>query len=386
MGTSVAPPYVSENLGAERVDASVLVPVLNEEVFLVKAVPAMLAQRFDGTIEFLFMDGRSTDGSREILKEIGREDPRIRVLDNPARQTAKALNIGLKAARGEYVVRMDAHAYYPRDYIAKGVERLRQGDVDWVCGPQVAVGEGTWSRRVALALNQAFGTGASRRFGRREDSSEELELDTGVFTGIWRRSTLEEYGGWDEDWPVNQDSELAARVLDGGGRILSVPALAADYVPRNSPRALARQYFRYGFYRAKTSQRHPSSLRRSQLFPPGLVVIAVVAFLLPRPVAALGRVALVAYLCALGAVSTRAAAKAETALDAAVLPAVFATMHLAWGSGFLVGCARFGLGPRALARRLIGRRATARADGPIGAEAAPPTGLSATRRRPIVAE
>ena len=120
--------------GAQAVDVSVLVAVLNEEAFIRDTVAAMRAQRFDGTIEFLFMEGRSEDRTREILQELALEDPRLRIVDNPARQLASGLNVGLREARGEFVVQMDAHTYYPPDYIARGVERLRRGDarpVQW---------------------------------------------------------------------------------------------------------------------------------------------------------------------------------------------------------------------------------------------------------------
>src|ERR1700704_456922 len=93
----------------QKVDASVLVPVLNEEEHIREAVDAMRAQDFDGTIEFLFMDGGSTDRTRAVLEELATSDARIRVLDNPGRTTPHALNVGLSAARGEFVVRMDAH-------------------------------------------------------------------------------------------------------------------------------------------------------------------------------------------------------------------------------------------------------------------------------------
>src|SRR5918912_3114917 len=111
-----------------KIGASVLVPVLNEEAHIREAVDAMRAQEFDGEIEFLFMDGGSTDSTRAILEELAAADPRIRVLDNPGRTTPHALNVGLAAARGEFVVRMDAHAYYPPRYVAAGVERLARGD------------------------------------------------------------------------------------------------------------------------------------------------------------------------------------------------------------------------------------------------------------------
>src|SRR3954466_2155520 len=174
-----------------KVDASVLVPVLNEEEHIREAVDGMRAQEFDGTIELLFMDGGSTDSTRALLEELAAEDPRIRVLDNPGRTTPHALNVGLAAARGEYIVRMDAHAFYPPRYIAAGVERLERGDVDWVAGPAIPRGTGRWSRRVALALNSGLTTVGSRKWraGAEGGAGDEVELDTGVFAGVWRRST-----------------------------------------------------------------------------------------------------------------------------------------------------------------------------------------------------
>jgi succinoglycan biosynthesis protein ExoA len=318
------------------VDVSVVVPVLNEAGCIRETAAAALAQRMDGVIEFLFVDGGSTDGTRAILDELADGDERVRVLENPARTTPSALNVGLRHARGDFVARMDAHAFYPPGYVAKGVERLRRGDVEWACGPAIPQGTGTWSRRVALALGTWLGVGGSRKWGGRE----ELELDTGVFAGIWRHSTLARHDGWDEGWPANQDSELAARVLAEGGRIVCLPELGARYVPRDSLPALARQYFRYGYYRAKTARRHPHSLRRSHALPPALVLTVAAAAAAPAPLRRRARAALVAYGGSVAAVSLKAAGRGARA-DGAGIAAVLATMHLAWGAGFICGCVRF---------------------------------------------
>src|SRR5215210_6178164 len=195
--------------------ASVLIPVLNEEAHIRETVAAMQRQRFDGHLEFLVIDGGSTDRTREIIEELRREDPRVRILDNPARHTAAALNVGLRAARGEFVARMDAHALYPADYVRRGVERLRAGDVAWVSGPAIPDGTGRWSRRVALALSSGLGTGTSKKqwVDAVRSDGDDVELDTGVFAGVWKRADVAAHGGWDEGWPINQDSELAARFL-----------------------------------------------------------------------------------------------------------------------------------------------------------------------------
>jgi len=328
---------------AAAVDLSVLTPVRNEERSLRHAVAAMLEQQFPGRIEFLFVDGRSTDRTREILERIAAEDPRVQVLDNPAGHTASALNIGLSAARGAFVARMDAHALYPRHYLASAVQRLEAGGVDWVAGPQVPVGRDKWSRRVALALGTRLGTGRSGRWsadlGSAGSARGEADLGTGVFTGVWRRETLLLHGGWSEGWPINQDSELAARMLKAGARIVSLPQLAAEYTPRSSLPAVARQYRRYGMYRAKTFLHHPQTLRWPQLAMPGLVLAGVGSCCGPRPLRRAAQVSLGAYA---GAVLTTSASAARgRAGDSVALPAVFATMHASWGVGFLLGLGRF---------------------------------------------
>jgi succinoglycan biosynthesis protein ExoA len=327
-----------------RVDVSVLTPVLNEEAHIRETVADMCTQEFDGAVEFLFMDGRSEDATRSILDELARQDSRIRVIDNPGRGIPQGLNVGLRHARGEYVARMDAHTHYPTAYLARGVKRLQSGDVSWVAGAPIPAGAGTWSRRASIALRSPLGVGGSPKWL----TGGETELDTGVFGGVWHRSTLERLNGWDEGWAVNEDSELAARYRASGMRIVGLPDLAARYIPRDSILGLARQYARYGFYRAKTARRHPESMRRSLWLPPALVVTAAAAIAGPGAVRSLARAGIGVYGAALLAGSARAP-DARLA-DRAALPLVFATIHAAWGAGFLAGSARFGPPLRAIGR------------------------------------
>lgn len=353
----------SEDHERDRVCISVLVPVLNEACHIRETVARMRAQRFDGTIELLFADGRSKDRTREILAEIAAADSRVRVLDNPRRGTASGLNVCLSAARGEYVARMDAHTFYPEDYLALGVDRLGKGDVGWVAGPQVPVGVGPVGRAVAAALEGWLGRGGSAKWDGTDagDGAGEHDLDTGVFCGVWRRDELLEIGGFDEEWPRNQDSELAARFLRQGRRIVCVPAMGARYHPRESLPGLWRQYRGYGVYRAKTARRHPTSLRRSAVLPPLLVVDAVTALFSPRPTRQGARIVLAAYAATLLAASGRSLAASERSrlrsrdAEALLLSAVLATMHIAHGVGFLEGVARWGV-PSAALLRVAGLR------------------------------
>jgi glycosyltransferase involved in cell wall biosynthesis len=326
---------------------SVLIPVLNEERHLPRTASAMLAQRGQLDIEFLFIDGGSTDATRAILAELAKSDPRVRVLENPRRRVAAALNVGLRAARGELIARMDAHTFYPAEYLARAAARLERGDVAWVSGPQLALGEGRWSQRVARAMHSRLGVGGASF---RRVPEAEIETDTG-YTGVWRRETLERLGGWDEAAVVNEDGELAARVRDAGGRIVCLPELAAWCATRDSLGALAAQYRRYGTYRVRTLGLHPDSIRRSHLLPP-LLVATTAAVALPGAAGRAARRALAVYLAALAVEGAR---HGHGPVDALGVAAVHATMHSSWGIGFIVGCARFGLPVAALRAALSPR-------------------------------
>jgi succinoglycan biosynthesis protein ExoA len=327
------------------VEVSVLVPVLDEAASIRDTVTQMQAQDFEGRFELIFLDGGSGDGTKGILEDLAHADSRIKVFDNPGKRPPNALNVGLSKARGRLIARMDAHTHYPPNYLSSGARRLAQGDVAHVSGPQLATGNDKWSRRLALALGSPLGSGGARF---RRPNDEEFEVDSG-FTGMWRRETLDRQGGWDEDWPVNEDHELASRIRADGGRFVCIPEMAAEYIPRNSLRRLAKQYWTYGRYRAKTSAAHPDSMRRSHVLAPGLALVVLGATLAPRPLRRLARLALGVYVLALGGFSVAAGREAGPR-DAAALPLVFATMHLAAGFGFLAGCVFYGPPLEALAR------------------------------------
>ncbi len=362
----------------DSIDCSVLVPVLNEERYIRASVSAMRAQQFGGRLEFILVDGGSTDRTRSILEELAHEDPRIRVFDNPRGDTPSGLNVALRHARGRWVARMDGHTAYPPDYVALGIERLQQGGTTWVSGPQVPRGEGPVSRAVALALGTPLGRGGSKKWGPPSPrippgpgdgpapparpttlsaavpNVGEYELDSGVFAGVWERATVLRYGGWDERWLRNQDSEMAGRFLAGGERLVCLPQMAAQYTPRDSIKSLWRQYWQYGDYREKTALRHPHTMRRSHLIAPSLVATVFAAVAAPRPVRRVARIGVGAYVAALAAAGVHAAGQAEQPADALRVPLVLAVMHLAHGAGSIKGAIRRGP-PLAAIALILGR-------------------------------
>lgn len=373
---------------AEAVDVSILVPVLNEARHLEQAVAAMRRQRFDGRLEFIFADGGSEDQTRAILERLNREDPRIRIFDNPRRSVSSGLNVALSHARGRWVARMDAHSVYPEDYVALGVARLAVGDTRWVSGPQVPVGDTRVSRAVALALGGWLGRGGSRKWGSTGDrqlraggQSKEFELDTGVFAGVWERATLLEYGGWDERWPRNSDSEMAGRFLARGERLVCLRSMGAAYTPRGSLRGLWSQYLGYGEYRLRTAARHPHTLRRSHLFAPALVIDTVLALIAPGAIRRAARLGLAVYTATIATAALRALADAEHGADALLVAPVLAVMHFAHGTGAL-RAARRDLPLAALCRTLGLRKAAGRLSREPDPVYAPSLHLTSASARP----
>jgi succinoglycan biosynthesis protein ExoA len=329
-GEMTQPAVPDHPAGSRPVLVSVLTPVLNEAHGLGEVLRRFQEQKDPGgEIEFLFADGESTDDTKALLQQAAEHDRRIHVLDNPGRVTSAGLNVGLASARGEFVARMDAHALYPPDYLKVAVERLRRGDVAAVSGPQIAVGRDPWSARVATAINTKLGIGGSN-FRRAID--HELETDSG-FTGMWRRDTLLGLGGWDELAYPNEDSELAARIRERGGRLVLIPRMAAEYTPRNSLRSLWVQYWRYGQARGRTARLHPNSVRRSHALCPSLVLtLAAAATPVPRMSRpARGALGVYVIAVALTAVTTR------PRRHAVYLPLILPVMHVSWGAAYLRG-------------------------------------------------
>jgi hypothetical protein len=245
---------------------------------------------------------------------------------------------------------MDAHTFYPPDYLAAGVERLGHGDTEWVSGPAIPEPVGRVSRAVARALGTFMGQGGSRKWesisadpdGGEAQPPAEIELDSGVFAGVWRREKVLALGGWDEGWPSNQDAEMAGRFIAAGERLICLPRMGARYVPRDTLRGVYHQYWGYGHYRVRTWRRHPVAMRRAQVLTPAIVAAAVSALIAPRPLRRVARAGMGAYGAALGLETVRALRRGVPPGDAVLVPAALVAMHFGYGVGVWRGVFRFG--------------------------------------------
>jgi glycosyltransferase involved in cell wall biosynthesis len=318
---------------------TVIVPALDEERSIAECLEAIRAQDWPaGSLEVLVALGPSADRTPEIVARCAAGDPRVRVLDNPGGRVARALNLGIAAARGEIVVRIDAHTIPAPDYVRRSIESLQATGADVVGGRMEGRGSTRVGRAMALAMRHAFGVGTARfRFARGRE-----EVDT-VYLGAFPRTLFDRLGGYNEALVRNQDYELAWRVRRAGGRIVVDPAIRSTYVTRSTLGAIFRQYHDYGYWKLRMLRLHPRSLRPRQLVAP-LWVAALAGSAGLALAAALGRAPAAAALLlpGLAALYTAAAVgvalvlgrRAGTAVTLA-LPLVFATLHFAWGSGFL---------------------------------------------------
>jgi glycosyltransferase involved in cell wall biosynthesis len=311
---------------------TIIIPMRNEEAGIARCLASVRANTLpDGELEILVLDGESTDRSAGIVAAIGAEDPRVRLLPNPNRLQADAFNIGLAEARGEFVVRMDAHTLYEPDYVAQSVRVLRETGAANAGGVQRATGTTAVSQAIAAAVSSRFAAGDAKY----RHASEPAWVDT-VYLGAWRTETLRALGGMRAGWAVNEDYEMNVRLRAGGGTVRLDPAIRSTYFVRASFPKLARQYFRYGFWKVRTLRMHPGSLRWRQLVAPAFVASVLLTPLAVWGFGAWGAVHLVAYAVANLAASV-ATAHAAGWRHLPLLPLVFLIIHLAWGSGFWCG-------------------------------------------------
>lgn len=327
---------------AEWPRVSIVMTVINEERHLAEAIDRLLQQDYPGELDIVVAVGPSHDRTREVAQQVADSHDHVTVVDNPSGRTPAGLNAAIAASSGEVIVRIDGHAMVPSDYVRTGVRVLRETGADNVGGIMAAEGTNDFENAVARAMTSVFGVGgASFHVG------GEAGPALTVYLGCFPRSALERVGGYDESMVRAQDWEMNLRIRETGGVIWFTPQMQVTYRPRHTFRGLARQYHDYGRWRREVARRHPETLSMRYLAAPaavsavalGLAVAGVGAATGQPAVTALGLAAPVGYALAnvaASALSSQSPARLRPAA-AIRLPAVYATMHGAWGLGFLRG-------------------------------------------------
>lgn len=329
---------------------TVILPIRNEARYIERCLDAVLAQTYPHEcLEIFVVDGMSDDGTREIIQNIiaqvsSLQSPIscLQLLDNPPRIVPTALNRGIQNARGEIIIRVDGHCVIARDYVQRCLDALQTVDADCVGGAIETIGETYTARAIAFAQSSPFGVGGARfRYSNRAEY-----VDTLAF-GAYRRAVFDRIGLFDEELVRNQDDEFNFRLTRAGGKIWLDPQIKSVYYSRGTLRGLWKQYFEYGFWKVRVMQKHgrPASLRH--LVPVMFVLalcIAVVAALFTQQWLWFLLIALPYVVASLTASVIVAAQRGWR--YAPLLPFAFATMHVAYGVGFLAGLARFALRAR----------------------------------------
>jgi glycosyltransferase involved in cell wall biosynthesis len=317
---------------------SVIVPCYNEEKTITLLLDALTRQTYPKEdMEVIVADGLSDDGTLQKIEDYQalRTGLNVRVVENPLRIIPAALNRAIAEAKGEFIVRLDSHSVPHPEYISRCVSGLEQYVGDNVGGIwKIVASEDTWvAQSIAAAASHPLAVGDAKY--RYADSAE--EVDTVPF-GSFRRDFLLKIGGYDESLLANEDYELNTRIRQSGGKLWLDPHIQVQYYSRSNLRQLARQYWRYGYWKSIMLSRYPGSLRWRQALPPlfvlGLVVLAFASLWLPA-----------ARWLFLSVLAIYGMALVISGLDIALqqkrfsqvfgVPLVIATMHFSWGSAFI---------------------------------------------------
>lgn len=262
---------------------TVICPIYNEEKYISKCIDSIIAQDYPKEdLEILFVDGMSTDKTRGIVAGYQEKYPFIHLLDNPNKIVPYAMNIGIKAAKGEIIIRLDGHALYPQDYFSKILEWHQKLPDAWnvggVCDTRV-VNSNPVSEAIAKVMSDKFGVGNSTF--RTGTDKEYLQVDTVPF-GAYKSFVFDKIGMYNEQLVRCQDIELNKRVAHAGGTIYMVPAIHCTYIPRDNYKAFARNRYLTGYWVIKTCfiTKTTKNLGLRHFIPAGFLLSLIVPLLL----------------------------------------------------------------------------------------------------------
>ena len=308
-----------------------------------KALQQLAGQYDNENYEIIIVDGMSEDGTRARINEFIQQHPdiSIKIIDNPERRIPRALNLGVMAASGEIIARMDAHAAPSAGYIERCVEVLRQPGVGVVGMPcHIEPGaDSLLARAIASAVAHRFGIGDAT-YRLRGGKVLQEEVDTVAFA-CFKKSLWTKVNGFDETLLTNEDYDFNYRVRSRGDKVLLDRTGHCEYFARTTLSALAAQYSRYGRWKAQMVRRRPRSIKLRHLIAPVFIaslLLLSLAGLFIRWAWWLLAIELGLYLISSLIAGWSAARKVNQGLAMVLLmPVVFGTIHLCWGSNFWLG-------------------------------------------------
>ncbi|MBX0311553.1 MAG: glycosyltransferase family 2 protein [Sulfurihydrogenibium sp.] len=317
---------------------TVIIPCRNEKKIIEKCLDSVINQDYPkDKLEILVIDGMSDDGTREIIKKYIEQYTFIKMFDNPKKIVPTAMNIGIKNAKGDIIIRMDAHTEYPKDYISKIVHWLNKSGADNVGGILIIKPSTNTliAEAIAIGSTSTFGVGNAYF---RTGLSKPRYVDTVPF-GAYKKEVFDKIGLFDEELIRNQDDELNLRLTRQGGKILLVPEIVSYYYTRDSLSKLWKMYFQYGYWKIRVIQKHKLPASWRHLVPAIFILTIFVTFILGffnRVFFYILGIIIGIYLIVSMFFSLKISLKKGLKYFI-VLPLVFGTLHFAYGFGFLKG-------------------------------------------------
>jgi glycosyltransferase involved in cell wall biosynthesis len=318
---------------------TIVVPCRNEEKYIARCLESILENDYPkDRMEILVLDGMSEDRTREIVASYRQRYPMVRLVDNPKKHIPVAMNIGIREARGERILKMDAHSTYQPEYISKCVRYQDEYDAENAGGvwKMVPGADTTMAKAIVLGLGHRFGSGnANVKVGVEKPTWS----DTTAF-GCFRRDLFERIGMYDEHLLSSSDLDLNQRIQAAGGGILVVPDVVINYLADANLRALHRHVFADGVWVSYVMKFGKKAWSWRHWVPAIFVVSLVSAFVLGavnRAFLWLGLGVAAVYAAVSFVVSLQIAVGEREARYAFLLPVVFAVRHFVHGLGTLFG-------------------------------------------------
>lgn len=309
---------------------SVVIVCYNEEKFIAKAIESIADDYFRKNCELVIVDGMSNDGTQDIIHSFIRQGLPLRLLENKKKLQAYGLNLGISKALGDIIVRADAHCLYPPEYIKKCAKLLEATGASNVGGMMLPQGTTMVQKAIALAMQHPVGVGDAK-FHLGNFSGY---VDT-VYLGTFWKKLFDEIGLYDTNCKTNEDAELNLRILKAGKKIYLDSSIKVVYFPRESLKALALQYYKYGRGRCYTNLKHKKITSFRQIGPVILVIGLFLSLVLSFWKPSLILVPL-SYLLALFLISLLSRPKESIPIKQRLLIGLaWGVMHVSWGMGFL---------------------------------------------------
>ena len=307
---------------------SIIIPIYNEILYIPRSFESIILAGSEIESEFFFVDGQSTDGTYEWIKEAIKKIDNCRLILNEKKIVSHGFNLVFNDTRGKFISRVDGHTIYPKFYFSDAMDIFSKKDIDVVGGPANHIGIGWKGKVIANCMTHPFGVGNSKF----RISNKEQYVDTVPFP-IYKRRVLEKVGLYSEELIKNQDDELNYRCVENGFKIFMSPKLKTNYLVRENLIALSKQYFLYGFYKPLVFKKVSYGARLYHFIPSIHFILSILSLIIFQ----FNKYSIIYIFCYLIFALVFSIKKNKELKDVFYSTFAFASIHYSYGIGFTQG-------------------------------------------------